>query len=51
MSGQKILLLGSTGQLGQTLKQALKKDYVLTEINRPELVFSDKGGLKEKILK
>jgi dTDP-4-dehydrorhamnose reductase len=51
MSGQKILLLGSTGQLGQTLKQALKKDYVLTEINRPELVFLDKGGLKEKIRK
>ena len=51
MSDQKILLLGSTGQLGQTLKQALKKDYVLTEINRPDLVFSDKGGLKKRIHK
>tara|TARA_Y100000588_G_scaffold313205_1_gene340204 strand:- start:5453 stop:6358 length:906 start_codon:yes stop_codon:yes gene_type:complete len=50
MTQHKILLLGSSGQLGLSIKELLEKKYTLREINRPELVFEDSEDLKQRVL-
>ena len=51
MENPKVLLLGSSGQLGQTLFHKLRKDFDISVFNRPELNITKKTNLKKHILK
>ncbi len=51
MKENKILLLGSSGQLGQSIKGLLEEKCILKEINRPQLDFEDSKDIKRRILK
>ena len=50
MENPKVLLLGSSGQLGQTLFHRLKKDFNVFILNRPELNITQKTNLRNHIL-
>ena len=49
MDKSRILLLGSSGQLGKTLFNKLKDDFDLFTLNRPEIDLVDLNNLKAKI--
>ena len=50
MENPKVLLLGSSGQLGQTLLHILRKDFNVFILNRPELNITQKTSLRNHIL-
>ena len=49
MSRKKILILGCSGQVGQSIKKVLKEDYQLDCLDRPSLDFNALTNLKKKI--
>tara|TARA_B100000029_G_C17417987_1_gene903215 strand:- start:138 stop:1031 length:894 start_codon:yes stop_codon:yes gene_type:complete len=50
MENSKVLLIGSSGQLGQTLFHMLKKDFNVFILKRPELNITEKTNLRNHIL-
>ena len=50
MENTKVLLLGSSGQLGRTIFDKLRKDFDVSIFNRPELNFTKKMNLRNHIL-
>jgi len=50
MSRKKILILGCSGQVGQSIKKVLKEDYDLNCLDRPSLDFNALKKLQKEII-